>query len=360
MKNHARFHKAKLQTVAAVTPAKRLSLLDFADEFGESALKRIEKLTGIEEVSIAEEGMTSADYCCEAARILFDETGIKPGEVESLVYVTETPDYIIPATAPIIQHRLGISNDTINLDLRCSCAGFVYGLFQSFMLIECGACDNVLLLVGNTPSRYVNLKDRALLMVTGDAAGAILLTKSKTDNPTSFSFYVDGGGYKHIYIPAGGSRMPIQKGITDVLEYDDEGNGHTLENLTMNGLEVMNFAVRHGKDLINNVMSDMCWTPDDVDLFAIHQANEMMVKRIAKGVKADMTKVPISLKHTGNCGLVSIPLTLCNTFEGVRPELKKAVACGFGSGLIAAACATCLADTNFIKTRIVSGKQEVC
>ena len=354
MKNHAIFNNSELKAVAAVTPAERLSLMRFADEFGEDALKRIEKNTGIEEVTVAKEGMTSADYCCEAAQVLFNELGIQGEDIESLVYVTETPDYIIPSTSPIIQHKLGISSDTINLDLRCSCPGFVYGLFQASMLIETGACDNVLLLVGNTSSRFVNPKDRALLMVTGDAACAAFVTRSNVKHMTSFSFYVDGGGFKNIYIPAGGCRMPIKKGITDVLEYDEEGNAHTLENLIMNGLEVMSFAVTNGKNLINKVMTDMHWISDDVDLFAIHQANEMMVKRIAKGVKADMSKVPISLKHNGNCGLASIPLTLCNTFEGVHPELKKVVACGFGSGFLAAACATSFENTYFIKTRAVS------
>lgn len=357
MKNNARFSKSKLHTIASVIPEKRISLLDFADEFGEGALKRIIKLTGIEEVTIAEEGMTSADYCCKAAEILFSEAGITAEDIESLVYVTETPDHIIPATAPIIQHKLGISDNTINLDLRCSCSGFVYGLFQASMLIETGACENVLLLVGNTSSRLVNPKDRALFMVTGDAACAALVTKSESDNPTSFSFFVDGGGLRHIYIPAGGSRMPVRKGVTDVVEYDEEGNAHTQENLIMNGLEVMNFAIRNGRNLINKAMSDMQWTPEDVNLFAIHQANEMIVKRIAKGVKADMSRVPVSLKHTGNCGLASIPLTLCNTFEGVHPELKRIVACGFGSGLIAASCATGFESTNFIKTRVVSGEK---
>lgn len=354
MKNHAVFYGSELHAVAAVIPAKHLTLLDFAGEFGEETLKKIETLTGIEEVTIAEEGMTSGDYCCAAAKILFTELGVQAEDIESLVYVTETPDHIIPATAPIIQDKLGISNDTINLDLRCSCSGFVYGLFQASLLIETGVCDNVLLLVGNTSSRLVNPKDRALFMVTGDAACAALVTRSEADNPTCFSFYVDGGGLRHIYIPAGGSRMPVQKGVTDVVEYDEEGNAHTKENLIMNGLEVMNFAIRHGRELIEKVMADRKWKPEDVDLFAIHQANEMIVKRIAKGVKADMSKVPISLKHTGNCGLASIPLTLCNTFEGIHPELKRVVACGFGSGLIAAACATSFERTKFIRTREAS------
>lgn len=349
----AEFYKPRVHTIAGVTPAKHVSLMDFAEEFGEEEIRKVEKLTGIEDVTIAAEGMTSSDYCCEAAKVLFEQAAIKPEEIEALVYVTETPDHIIPATAPIIQGRLGIPTDTINLDLRCSCSGFVYGLFQASLLIETGCVENVLLLVGNTSSRLVNPKDRALVMVTGDAACAALITRSEYENRSCFSFYVNGGGYKSIFIPAGGSRMPIRKGVTDVLEFDEENNGHTLENLKMDGLEVMSFAVRHGRGLLTKVMQNMGWTADDVDLFAIHQANEMIVKRIAKGIKADLSKVPISLKHTGNCGLVSIPLVICNTFEGVHPELKKVAACGFGSGLIAAACGLDLSETNIVKTQTV-------
>jgi len=351
--NKAEFKKARVDTIVAVTPSRHLSLMEFADDFGEEKIRNIGKLTGIEEVSIADDGKTGSDYCCEAAKILFEKTGIKPEEIDSLVYVTETPDHIIPATAPIIQGRLGIPTDTINLDLRCSCSGFVYGLFQASMLIETGCVDNVLLLVGNTSSRLVNPKDRALVMVTGDAAGAALITRNNHENRSCFSFFVDGSAYKNIYVPAGGSRMPIQKGVTDILEFDEEDNGHTLENLRMDGLEIMSFAVRRGRELLTNVMRDMDWTVDDVDLFAIHQANEMIVKRIAKGIKADLSKVPISLKHTGNCGLVSIPLVICNTFEGVHPELKKVAACGFGSGLIAAACGMDLSGTNIVRTQTV-------
>lgn len=347
------FYSSYLHSLIAVTPTDHLSLLDSAGDFGEAEIKKIEKLTGIEEVTVAAKDMTSADYCCKAAEMLAEETGLNISDIDALVYVTETPDHIIPSTAPIIQNRLGIRNDSINLDLRCSCPGFVYGYFQASMLVETGMCDNVLLLVGNTTTRLVNPLDRALLMVTGDAAAAALIKRCDDDNPTCFSFYVDGGGYKHIFVPAGGFRMPIQKGVTDVLKYDEEGNAHSQEDLVMNGLEVLTFAIKNAKNLINNVMEQRNWTSDDVDLFAIHQANEMMVKRIAKGVKADMSKVPVSLKHTGNCGLASIPLTLCNTYEGIIPELKNVVACGFGSGLLAAACATSLERTRFIKTRSI-------
>lgn len=351
--NSVLFTKSEIRAILTVTSKKRIPLTDFATTFGEDEIKKIGKLTGIEAVTVAEEGKTSSDYCCEAAKLLFGKVGLTGKDIEGLVYVTETPDHIIPATAPTLQDRLGIPTNTINFDLRCSCPGFVYGLFQSSMLIESGCCNNVLLMVGNTSSRLVNPQDRALLMVTGDAACAALITKSDVASPSTFSFFVDGGKFKSIYIPAGGSRMPIKKGVTDILEFDNDRNGHTLENLMMDGMEVMLFAIREGKNLCSDVMKRMNWSVDDVDLFALHQANKMMVTRIAKGLKADMKKVPISVKDTGNCGLASIPLTLCNTFDGVNPQLKRVVICGYGSGLIAAAGAIDLSKTDIVKTQIV-------
>lgn len=344
------FHKARIDTIAAVTPKKRIPLSSFAESFGEDEIRKVTRLTGIEEVTVAGEGKTSSDYCYEAAMHLFRERGISGADLDGLVYVTEMPDHIVPATAPSLQHRLGLGKNTINLDLRCSCAGFVYGLFQASMLIETGVCKTVLLLAGITASKLVNPLDRALLMVTGDAACAALVVKSDEDTPAAFSFYVDGGGMKSIYVPAGGSRMPIEKGVTDVLEIDEDGNGHTLENLRMDGMAVMVFAVRAATSLIKNVMQAMNWTPEDVDLFAVHQANKLIVDRIAKGVKANPAKMPVSIQHTGNCGLVSIPLVLCNEFPGVHPELKKVVACGFGSGLIASAGALDISKTKILKT----------
>ena len=344
------FNRARIDTIAAVTPKKRVPLSSFAESFGEEEIRKVTRLTGIEEVTVAGEGRTSSDYCYEAAMHLFRERGISGADLDGLVYVTETPDHIIPATAPVLQDRLGLGKNTVNLDLRCSCSGFVYGLFQASMLIETGVCKRVLLLAGNTASRLVNPLDRALLMVTGDAACAALVVKSDEENPTAFSFYVDGGSMKSIYVPAGGSRMPIQKGVTDVLEIDGDGNGHTLENLRMDGMAIMVFAVRAGTSLIKNVMQTMNWTPDDVNLFAVHQANKLIVDRIAKGLKTAPAKMPVSIQHTGNCGLVSIPLVLCNEFPGVHPELKRVVACGFGSGLIAAAGALDISGTRILKT----------
>lgn len=353
MNRNPMFSNVLIESVISVVPKKRIPLISFADSFGQKDIERIEKLIGIEEVSVAEEGKTASDYCCEAARLLLENRGIKASEIEALIYVTETPDYIIPGTAPIVQHELGLRQNTINLDLRCSCSGFVYGLFQASMLIESNCCENVLLLVGNTSSRLVNPKDRALLMVTGDAASAALITRSAVTKKSCFSFFVDGGSKESIIVAAGGSRMPIEKGKTDVLKYDDDGNGYTDENLKMNGMDVMSFAVKQGRALANDVMNTMSWSVQDVDLFAIHQANKLIVERIAKGLKADLEKVPISIKHTGNCGLVSIPLMLCNLFEGQNPQLGKVVACGFGSGLLAAAGAFDLRETEFIKTRSV-------
>lgn len=344
------FTKSYIHTIAAVVPKKKIPLLDFAEFYGEKEIERISKVTGIEEVTVADEDMTSSDYCFAAALKIFEETGISASDIDGLIFLSESPDYIIPNTAAVLQNRLGIRTNTINIDLRYGCAGYVYGLFQASMLIESGYCRNVLLLAGDTMSKFTNQRDRSLKMVLGDAACATLITSCDWTCNTKYSFYVDGSGTNSLLIPAGGCRMPIQKGVTDILEFDEDGNGRTKEDLYMNGMDIMVFAMREVPKIIKDLMTDMAWTNEDVDLFAFHQANKMMVSRIAKTLKVSLDKVPINMLHTGNCGFVSVPLMLCNTYEGINKNFEKVIMCGFGAGLIAAAAAVNLSNTKIIRT----------
>lgn len=344
------FTKTKIQAVSAAVPKKRIPLLNYAEFYGEKEIEKIARLTGIREVTVAEDDMTSSDYSYEAAVKLLSETGVKASEIDGLIFLTESPDYIIPNTAAVLQNRLGIPKNTVNMDLRYGCAGYIYGLFQASMLIESGYCRNVLFLAGDTMSKYTNQKDRSLMMVLGDAASATLITASGEEILSRYSFYVDGSGLQSLLIPAGGCRMPVQPGVTDVVEFDEEGNGRTMENLYMNGMDIMVFALHEAPKLIRGLMKDMGWTNEEVDMYALHQANKMMVERIAKTLKADPSKVPVHMEHTGNCGFVSIPLMLCSAWPGIHNSLKKVAACGFGAGLIAAAGALDLSSTLMIET----------
>lgn len=344
------FSHAAVRAVSAVTPKQHMPLMAFADRFGEKEIERISNATGIKEVTVAEDGMTSSDYAYAAALRLFDEVGIAPEDIDGLIFLTESPDYIIPNTAAVLQHRLGLRTDTVNMDLRYGCAGFVYGLFQASLLVEGGHCKNVLLLAGDTISRFINLQDRSLRMVNGDAACAALITRSDSQIESCYSFFVDGSGKDSLFIPAGGARMPCCPGKTDVLLFDEDGNGRTQEDLYMNGMDIMVFAIRKVPKLIDELMEKIGWDKADVDLFALHQANKMIVNKIARTLKVPADKVPLSIEHTGNCGFDSIPLMLCNEYPGVSPNFRKVIACGFGAGLIAAAGALDLSRTQLIKT----------
>lgn len=344
------FCRSKILAVSSVIPNKIMDLHEYSDMYGSSYIERITESTGINRVRVADIDKTSADYCYEAALKIFECTGICAEEIDGLIFLSESPDYIIPNTAAVLQHRLGIPTNTINMDLRYGCAGYVYGLFQASMLVESGYCKNVLLLAGDTMSKFTHPEDRSLRMVLGDAACATLVSAVADGKPSRYDFFVDGNGVNSLIIPAGGCRMPIKHGVTDVLEFDSEGNGRTKENLYMNGMDVMVFAIRQVPKLINNLLESLNWKTDDVDLFALHQANKIIVDRIVKTLKIDKNKVPLDMKDTGNCGFVSIPLMLCTLFPGVNNNLHKVIACGFGAGLIAAVGAFDFSETNFVKT----------
>lgn len=344
------FTGVRISAVSAVTPKHRMPLMEFADVFGEKEIERISAATGIREVTIADKELTSADYAYEAALRLIGETGTDIRGIDGLLFLTESPDYIIPNTAAVLQERLGMRNDTVNMDLRYGCAGYVYGLFQASLLVTSGYCDKVLFLAGDTVSRYINPNDRSLRMVNGDAACATLI--ERTDEPVSgiFRFYVDGSGKNSLYIPAGGCRIPHKAGVTDVLDYDEDGNGRTKEDLYMNGMDIMLFAIRRVPGLVTGILEDAGWEKDEVDLFAFHQANKLIIDKMTRTLKLPAGKVPLCLDRTGNCGFDSIPLMMCTMYPGVTPSFKKVVACGFGAGLIAAAGALDLSKTTFIKT----------
>lgn len=350
MMNKKQFSGVRISAVAAVTPEKRLPLIEFSDRFGEKEIERIMAATGIQEVTVADESMTSSDYAYEAALHLLRETGTDISSVDGLLFLTESPDYIIPNTAAVLQDRLGMRTDTINMDLRYGCAGYVYGLFQASLLVSSGCCEKVLLLAGDTVSRYINSSDRSLRMVNGDAACATLIERTEEPVSSLFRFFVDGSGKNSLYIPAGGCRTPHKAGVTDVIAYDEDGNGRTQEDLYMNGMDIVLFAIRRIPGLITGILEDAGWTREETDLFALHQANKLILDKMARTLKIPAEKVPICLRHTGNCGFDSIPLMLCTMFPGVNPSFRKVVACGFGAGLIAASAALDLSKTTFLET----------
>ena len=216
-------------------------------------------------------------------------------------------------------------------------------------MIQSGYCKNVLLLVGDMPTRKIYPKDKSLRMIQGDAGSATIISASENSTKSAFNFFSDGKGFNFLYVPAGGMRIPIEKGRTDVEQTDEQGNIHTLESVHMNGLEIMTFAVNSAPRSVNNVLDMLEWNKNDIDMFVFHQANKFMIDSLRKRLRVPQEKVPIQVEKYGNVGNGTIPLALCEENFPTRKKTDKIVLCAFGGGLSCATVALDLKKTCFCK-----------
>ncbi len=339
------FKKAEIKAIASILPSKEVDLeqLPIGDEKNK---KKIINTTGIKFIRKAKENRTTVDYCCEVGEYLLENQKIDRELIDGIVFVSQTPDYIMPASSCLLQNKLNLRKNLVAFDINYGCSGYVYGLFQAFLLIETGVCSNVLVFTGDTMTRHVNEKDRALMMVLGDAASVTLVGKADNDNLSMFSFYTDGAGYDKLIIPAGSNRIPIKKGVTDLLVEDEDGNSRSQENLYMNGLEIMTFSSSVVPKLIKNCLTKIDWDIRSLDKIFLHQPNKFIVNFIAKKLKLTEKEVPVYLEKIGNTGPASIPLMLSGLYS--NNSLEKVLLCGFGVGLSAASLATTMKNAKIL------------
>lgn len=339
------FTHPHIKGISATLPKNRLHLKEL--HFDGKAANDIIAMTGIEEIRTADSDRTASDYCIDAARYLLHETGVSAETIDGIVFVSVHSDYRMPGSGYIVQERLGIPKTAIIMDLHQACSGYVGGLFQAFLLVQSSYCKNVLLCVGDTPTKSIHPKDKSLRMVMGDAGTATLVTK-ESYRESAFSFFNDGTGVQSLYIPAGGSRLPHQAGCTDIEEQDGDGNIRTKENMYMDGLSVMLFLLNSAPDIIMDALSIVNWHKEQIDIFAFHQANALILKTLSKRMHIPPDKVVNFLQFCGNTGSASIPLALCGARSATISAIwDKTVLCGFGSGLSCVAAVLSLKDTYF-------------
>lgn len=329
----------KIIGISASVPKEKLELSTLGDDYGAKYVKKVSKVTGIHAVRIAPTNMTASDYCIEAAENLVGKINYDKNKIDALIFVTQSPDYMVPHTSAIMQHKLGLKNNIATFDLNFGCPGFVYGLFQAYSLINTGSIKSVLLCCGDTMTSKVNYADKALKLTMGDGGSAIIIEQNNDYN-SGFDFFTDGSRFENLIVRAGYRRNPSQKGVTDVLLDDEDGNSRTLEDLYMDGLEVMNFALTDVIDTINAVIGKMLWHKEEINRFFLHQPNALIIQYIAKKLDIDMDKAPIGVSDIGNTSSASIPVMLCKIFGGTYTEnMDKVIVCGFGTGLSCAVAA---------------------
>ncbi len=335
----------QIRAVGAWLPPKVLELRSLGELYGATEVENIIRTTGVERVRLAAEDMTSADMCQKAADYLFEKEGIDREIIDGLVFVSQTTDWILPATSIALQHRLGLSQDVVCMDVHYGCSGYVYGLFQAATWINSGACNNVLVLAGDTTSRMINPNDKSLRLVFGDCGTATLISGGST--PIGFRIQSDGSGADRLIVPAGGFRLPISE-ETSVLEWDEDKNGRTQNDLYMDGMAILKFAITKVHPQINSLIEDMSWEKENIGFYGLHQANEFMVNYVRKKLKVDSALVPIDVRNYGNTGPATLPLLLSDVCSGKHTfNLEKTIMSGFGVGLSWGSVASNLSNTHF-------------
>lgn len=238
---------------------------------------------------------TSADLCLHAAHRLLTSLDWCVQDIGALIFVSQTPDYQLPATACILQHKLGLPQSAMAFDINLGCSGYVYGLKVAASLVNSGV-NKVLLLVGDTISKIVKPGDRSTELLFGDAGSATALQLDE-NNLLQFELGSDGSGWQNII-----ARNQIKS---------DANRGTNNSFLEMNGGEVFTFTLKTVPALINNFLANLKIDAEDVDVCVYHQANHFMIKHLSKKSNLKPDQVAISINEYGNTSCASIPLTLC-------------------------------------------------
>ena len=286
---------------------------------------------GINEKRIADKEVCASDLCFQAAEKLLSDNDIVRDSIHGLIFVSQTSDFHQPATAPILQHRLGLKKATLSFDVNLACSGYVYGLAIAYSFCSQIGCDRVLLLVGETMSKITSDNDKESKPLFGDAGTATLIEKGDY-GISIFSLNSDGSGADVMMIPVGGFRNPATVESFEMNE-DQKGNKRNGYQFRMDGMAVFNFGMREEPKDIKRLIAVAGILMDEVDLLIYHQANKFMMDFFTKKLKFSTEKTPYSLDRFGNTSSASIPLTIVSELYDSFPERSKVILSGFGAGL---------------------------
>jgi 3-oxoacyl-[acyl-carrier-protein] synthase-3 len=332
--------KAYIRAIASYLPARELTNEELAASFGDWTAERIEDKTGIATRHIAGEDEFSSDLGTRAAENLFRDESLTPDDIDFLLFCTQTPDYILPTTACVLQHRLGLRTDVGALDVNLGCSGYVYGLSLAKALIEACQVRNVLLVTADTYSKLIHPRDRSVRTLFGDASTATLISSCSGEETRlgPFVFGTDGRGAPHLIVPCSGMRQRAT--LTEPTEtIDSHGNVRTQANLFMNGPEIFAFTIKRVPGLVRSVLEKAGRTMDQVDLFVFHQANRYMLEHLRKNLGIAPSRFVICLRDVGNTVSGTVPLALKHAAEtGVLKAGQTVCLVGFGVGYSWAAC----------------------
>ena len=319
--------------IAACVPKQTIDNYHYTQYFPEDVVRKVVDKIGIYERRFADEHTCASDLCFAAAERLIADLQVDKNEIDVLIFISQTPDYRMPATAFLLQERLGLPKTTMAFDLSLGCSAFLYGLSVGYSLLQQPHIRKVLLLDGETRSKVYSPKDRKTAFLFGDAGAAILLEKGEKYGNSYFSLNSDGSMADTIKIEGGGYRMPSSEETLRERVVDEYGNIRSLEHGYMDGDDVFNFVASKVPKDIKYLCAEVGEDVQSMDYYLLHQANDFMNQFLVKKLKLDEKKVPSSIAKFGNTSSVSIPLTIVSELQNQLSGNKKLMLSAFGVGL---------------------------
>jgi len=310
--------------IGASVPSKVMTNFDF-EKFLDTSDEWITKRTGIKQRHHVSDGETTVTLSVEASRQALADAGLEPTQLDLIICATVSPDMILPASACFIQKELG-AIDVPAFDVSAACSGFIYGLTIANQFITTGMYKRILVVAGDTLTRFSDFTDRRSCILFGDGAGAVILEATEDDDKgvRYTVMHADGQGWDFIHMPGGGSRHPAS----------EETLKKGLHFLKMRGRDVYRFAVEKMQWLIGDCMDNCGLTVDDIDMVLPHQVNVRIIKSAAEKFRFPMEKLYINIDRYGNTSGASIPLALEEARrKGKIGEGSMLMMIAFGAGL---------------------------
>jgi len=300
--------KAFIKAISYALPDKELTNEDLVGEFPEWSVEKIANKVGINKRFVAAVNETSADLAVKAAEKLFKENPeIQKGSVDFVLFCTQSPDYFLPTSACVIQDRLGLPTSCGALDFNLGCSGFIYGLSLAKGLIFGGIANNVLLLTGETYSKFMHPKDKGNRTIFGDAGSATLISTDGFAEIGNFSLGTNGKGAENLIVKSGGIKYRDQ--LND-LAFDESGNPISSDYLYMNGTEIFNFTIDAVPALVEDTLVKNSLTSNDIDGYVFHQANKFMINFLRKKLKISPDIFHMYMSEVGNTVSNTIPIVI--------------------------------------------------
>lgn len=322
---------AYIKHISYYLPEREMTNEELLKEFPEWDAAKVAGKIGVHSRRLAAENETAGDMAEKAARKLFEEHQVKPEDIDFLMLCTQSPDYYLPSTACILQHRLGIPVTSGAFDFNLGCSGCVYGLALAKGLIMAGIARNILVLTAETYNKYIHPQDKGNRSIFGDGAAACLVSTEGSARIGDFVLGTDGSGADHLIVATGCSRSP-QK--ANDFRTDEEGHIQSSDYLYMNGGAIFNFTLETVPVLVEQVLAKHNMQRDEIDYYIFHQANKMMLNAIRKVCLLPEERFYMNLETTGNTVSSTVMIGLKDCIDnGTLHAGMHVMIAGFGVGL---------------------------